>query len=83
MTCRNKNYIIRNKESSHIKIKKISLLDSTWASSILFESLEMVIVSDWETDGNDSITDTCPCTFGVFLGPMPLLDLEDKSRIGV
>jgi hypothetical protein len=50
---------------------------------MLFESLEVIVVGDWETNKNDSITGACPCTFGVFLGPMPLLDLEDKSRIGV
>jgi len=60
-----------------------TLLDNTWAFSILFESLEIIVVGDWDTNGNDSIADTCPCTSSVFLGPMPLLDLEDRSRIGV
>ncbi len=60
-----------------------SLLDSTWASLITFESLEMIIVGEWETNGNDSIVGTYPCTSGVFLGPMLLHDLEDKFRIGV
>jgi len=50
---------------------------------MLFESLEMIVVGDWETNGNDSIASTCPCTYGVFLGPMPLLDLEDRSKIGI
>jgi len=43
----------------------------------------MNVFSDWETNGNDLIVDTYPCTSGVFLGPMALLDLENRSRIGI
>ncbi len=43
----------------------------------------MIVVGDWETNGNNSIVGTCCCICGVFLGPMPLLDLEDRSRIGL
>ncbi len=50
---------------------------------MLFESLEMIVVGDWETNGDDSIASTYPCTIGVFLGLMLLHDLEDKFRIGV
>jgi hypothetical protein len=60
-----------------------SLLNSTWAFSISFESLEMIVVGEWETNGNDSIAGTYLCTFGVFLGSMLLHDLEDKFIIGV
>ncbi len=43
----------------------------------------MIVVGDWDTNGNDSIANTCPCTSSVFLGPMALFDLEDISRIGI
>jgi len=54
-----------------------SLLESTWASSTSFESLEIIVVGEWETNGNDSIASTYPCTSSV------LHDLEDKFRIGI
>jgi hypothetical protein len=50
---------------------------------MLSKSLEVIVVGDWETNKNDSITCACPCTFGAFLGLMPSLDLENKSKIGV
>ncbi len=66
---------------SLVGTKKAATSESKRLSS--FESLEMVIVGEWETNGNDSIASTYPCTFGVFLRPMLLHDLEDKFRIGV
>ncbi len=43
----------------------------------------MIVVGDQETNGNDLIAGTCPYTYGVFLGLMTLLNLEDRSKIGV
>jgi len=79
-----KGSLVGTRKATTSKSRQLfSLLVSTWASSISFESLEMIVVGEWETNGNDSIVGTYPCTFGVFLGPMLLHDLEDTFRIGV
>jgi len=65
------------RKASTLKFGRLSsLLDSTWAFSMLFESLEMIVVSDWETNGNDSIVGICLYTSSVFLGHCHYLSLK-------